>query len=101
MYSGIKHYRRKLEEMIATDLFTHKSAKDRLLEWMRQKKYIKTSEICQWGVDNYSPDRASRNARQLASEGKIRRMPKQKKIFYFGNIKEDIYEIIKFPESCL
>lgn len=81
---------------MTNDLFTHKSAKDRLFEWMKQKKYIKTSEICQWGVDNYSPDRASRNARQLATEGKIRRMNPQKKISYFGSIKEDVWEVINW-----
>ena len=76
------------------NLFIRKSAKDKLYDWLKQKKWARTSEVCQWGVDNYSPDRASRNARQLASEGRIHRMPDDKKLRLFGPIKEDVWEII-------
>ena len=76
-----------------TDLFNKLSAKDRLYQWMKKEnRPIRTSEILAWGVKNYS-NRADRNARQLASEFKICRMPERKKIMYFGNVKEEIWEI--------
>jgi len=80
-----------------TDLFLND--KQRLYEWLKRKKWAKTSEVCQWGVDNYSPDRASRNARQLAKEGKIRRMPPDKQDRIFPGSKEKIWEIIKWTEK--
>ena len=78
------------------DLFDNRSAKQKLYEWLKQKKWAKTSEVCAWGVNNYSPDRASRNARQLAKELKIRRMPPEKQERLFGKSKEKIWEIIPY-----
>ena len=75
------------------DLFLKKSAKDCLYDFIKTRKYVKTSDILKWGVENYS-NRADRNARLLASEGKIKRMDDQKKIMYFGNTKEEAWEII-------
>ena len=80
---------------MTTDLFAPKlTAKDRLYEWMKsQKRYIKTSEIIRYGVENYS-NRADRNARQLAQEGKIKRIDDQLKRMIFNKIKEDVWEVL-------
>lgn len=78
--------------MTQTDLFTHKTAKQKLYDFIRQKRYVRTSEIIRFALDNFS-NRGDRNARQLAREGRIRRMPHNKKIRLFGNIAEDVWEI--------
>jgi len=78
---------------LATDLF--KSKKQLLYDYIKQKGYAKTSEIIyDWGRQNFTT-RADRYARDLAAEGKIRRMPEQKKIRLFGNIHEEVWEL--FP----
>lgn len=66
--------------------------KDRLWNWLKTKGYVRTSEIIKWGTENFS-NRADRNARVLAEEGKLVRMDKQKKLRYFGNIREEVYEV--------
>ena len=71
-----------------------KSKKSQLLEWIKQKHYVKTSEILLWGTQNYS-NRASRNARQLTQDGNIRRLSHQEIILHFGKISEAVYEYIK------
>lgn len=75
-----------------TDLFDKRSSKERLWAWMLEQKYIKTSMIIKWGVENFS-NRADRNARQLAEEhpGIIRRLTDQEKERLFGPIQEDVY----------
>jgi len=73
-----------------TDLFDKRTSKEKLLDWMRQKKEARTSDIIKWGVDNYS-NRADRNARQLASEGYLRRMDDSEKRFRFHDCKEDVW----------
>jgi len=76
------------------DLYTPpKSKKDQLLDYIREKHWCKTSDIIRWGSEHYD-NRAGRNARQLASEGKIRRMSKEEKRFRFGNTKEDVWVVI-------
>ena len=84
---------------MVTDLFTKREpARIRLYKWMCQKKWAKTSEIIYiWGKENFTT-RADRYARDLASEGKIRRMPQEKKLRLFGPIKEDVWEIITWTE---
>ncbi len=76
-----------------TDLFDHRSSKTKLYDFIKSKGRVKTSEIIQWGCRNFS-NRADRNARQLAEEGLIKRMDKEKKIRYYGNIGEDVWEVI-------
>ena len=83
-----------------TYLFNQPPAKTRLYLWLRERKWAKTSEILRWGTDNYS-NRADRNCRLLAQEGKIKRMDKQKKICYFGHIAEEVWEIIQWPSSLI
>lgn len=73
-----------------TDLFDNRTAKEKLLDFMREKKWAKTSEILAWGLANYS-NRADRNARQLAQDGCLRRMSGDEKIFRFGKIAEDVW----------
>ncbi len=77
--------------MPQTDLFMSK--KQLLYEYIKQKKYIKTHEVIAWGLDHFC-NRAERYARELAQEGKIKRMPDSKKKFYFSGVKEDIWEIM-------
>ena len=78
-----------------------KSKKELLYEYIRQKGYVKTSDVIyDWGKKNFTT-RADRYARDLAEEGRIRRLHPDKKKFYFPGIKEDVWEIVKFPESCL
>ena len=74
-----------------TDLFLkEKSKKEQLLDYMRQMRWTKTSAIIKWGLDNFHT-RSERDARDMAQEGKIKRMDKDEKVFRFGNIKEDVW----------
>ena len=75
------------------DLFDKTTSKNLLYGWLKKRGHAKTSEIIQWGCRNFS-NRADRNARQLAEEGLIKRMDKEKKIRYYGNIGEDVWEVI-------
>jgi len=73
-----------------TDLF--KSKKEQLLDFIRAKHYVRTSDVIKWGSLNYC-NRAERYARTLAEEGKIIRLTQQEKVFRFGKTREDIWEI--------
>lgn len=83
--------------MVKQDLFLN--AKERLWEWLKQKKWAKTSEIIYWGVTEGYSNRAARNARILAKEGKIRRMKPDKKALRFPNCREEIWEVIPWTET--
>lgn len=78
------------------DLFIteKKSKKDLLLDYIKSIHYARTSQIIAWGVRNYC-NRADRNARQLATEGRIKRISDEEKIFRFQDTREDIYEFIQ------
>jgi hypothetical protein len=79
---------------IATDLFLEpKTKKQQILDFIKQKKWVRTSEVIAFGLSIYT-DRGDRYARDLASEGKIRRMPKDLKNFRFNNTKESIWEFV-------
>ena len=75
-----------------TDLFpkTGKSKKQQLLEWMKEKHWVKTSDVVAWGLQNRHI-RAERDARDFAEQGLLKRMDKDEKILRFGNIKDDIW----------
>ena len=75
------------------DLFDKTTSKNLLYGWLKKRGHAKTSEIIQWGCRNFS-NRADRNARQLAKEGLIRRMDEDKKVMYFGNTKESVWEVV-------
>jgi len=78
--------------MTQTDLFPQRlSDKDLLCEFMKQKRWARTSEIIRFGSEHFS-NRADRNARQLAREGLIRRMNKQLQDLRFGKIGERVWE---------
>ena len=77
-----------------TDLFSkEKPKKDQLLDFIRDRVWVRTSEIITWGSKNYY-NRAERTARDLASEGLIRRMPEELKKLRFSKTREDVWEII-------
>ena len=75
------------------DLFVTKSKKEMLLDYIKSIHYARTSQIIAWGVRNFC-NRADRNARQLATEGRIKRISDEEKIFRF-NTKEDIWEFVQ------
>ena len=76
--------------LLMTDLF--KSKKEQLLDFIRAKNYVRTSDVIKWGSLNYC-NGAERHARTLAKEGKIIRLTQQEKVFRFGKTREDIWEI--------
>lgn len=69
-----------------------KSKKAQLLDWIRFHGAVKTHEVLQWGIANYS-NRAERDARLLAQEGKIRRLTKIEQRDEVGNAKEAVWVI--------
>lgn len=74
------------------DLFQKRTAKERLWDWMLEQKYIKTSMVIRWGVDNFS-NRALRTSRELANEHPdiIHKLTDEEKDRLFGKIKEDVW----------
>jgi len=76
------------------DLFEKpRTQKEKVLDFIIKKHWAKTHEVIEFGLKNYMTG-ADRYARQLAGEGKIKRMPDSEKVFRFGNIKEDVWEAI-------
>lgn len=82
--------------MVQQDLFqkTSRDKKEQLLEFIQFRRRVKTSEVIRWGIDNYH-NRADRDARDLAKEGKIRRMNPEVKERIYGHIKEDVWEMVE------
>ena len=77
-----------------TDLFLEtKSKKDQLLDYIKSIHYARKSQIIAWGCRNFC-NRADRNARQLATEGRIKRINNEEKNFRFAKTAEDIWEYI-------
>lgn len=77
--------------MLNTDLF--KSKKEQVYDFIRQKGRARTSEVAAFGVKIYHPDRACRDARDLAKEGRIGRLKQDLKIRYYPPTKEEIWTI--------
>ena len=77
--------------MKSYDLF-QKPNKERLYDFICAKKYAKTSECIRFASNNFS-NRGDRDCRLLAQEGRIKRMDKDMKIRYFGNLKESVWII--------
>ena len=75
------------------DLFVKpKSKKEQLLEFIKVRHWVKTSEVIDWSREiGHKMNRADRTARDLADEGKIIRMSKDEKLLRFGNIHEDVW----------
>ena len=77
------------------DLFDKRSVKSKLVDFMKAKQYIRTSEVIRWGYEHYS-NTAERTARKLAQKGLIRRLNDLEKFQRFGyNLKEDVWYYIK------
>jgi len=72
------------------DLLDNRSDKDKLFDWMKSRSWTRTSDVIKWGSQNYS-NRAERNARALAAEGKIRRMTDEEKKAITGILTEDVW----------
>jgi len=76
-----------------TDLIDKRTVKEKLLEFIREKKVVKTHSVIEWGLKNFT-NRADRTARDLATEGKIRRMEDSQKKFLFPDCREDVWSYI-------
>ena len=79
---------------MTTDLFAppkRMSKKQQLLDWIQENRYVKTHEVIAWGVAHYT-NGAERYARQLAQEGKLRRLNDAEKVVLYGRLKEDVWE---------
>jgi len=74
------------------DLFEPpKSKKDQLLDFIQARHYAPTHEVIRWGLDNLHI-RADRDCRDLAQEGKIRRMTEEEKLTSrWARSKEDVW----------
>ena len=72
-----------------------KSKRQMLLDWFRKskKKYIRTSDVIKWGIENYS-NRSERDARSLREEGHIVRLSKEEKLAARLKTKEDLYQVL-------
>lgn len=68
------------------------SKKDLLLGWMKTVSIFKTSDVIEWGRANFY-NRASRTARDLASDGYIRRLTDAEQYTVFGKIGEKVWII--------
>lgn len=79
---------------MVTDLYDKRTAKEKLLDFIRAKKIVFTHEVIAWGVANHS-NRADRDARLLANQGFIERMSPERKrqVFYHNNFKEEVWEL--------
>ena len=75
-----------------TDLF-QKTKKEQILDFIREKTWVRTSEIIAFGSRIFY-NRAERTARDLATEGKIRRMPEHLKELRFPRTKEEVWEVV-------
>jgi len=82
--------------MVQQDLFTRPKVdyKQKLLEFIKARHHVKTSEVIRWGLDNYHT-RADRDARDLASEGRIRRMNPEVQERLYKYLREDVWEYIE------
>ncbi len=86
---------------MTNDLFLKKEpARIRLYNWLRKRNHALSHEIIEWGTRNHC-NWAMRRLNELKKEGKIREMPKNKRISYYGNTREQAWEVIRWPESCL
>jgi hypothetical protein len=77
------------------DLIDTRTDMERLTDWMRTKRYVRTSEVIKWGSENYS-NRALRNAQAFAQKNpaRLRRLTDDEKHRHFGYIKEDVWEVL-------
>ena len=72
--------------------------KERLLDWMQQRPYFRTSDVALWGVKNYS-NRALRNAQELCEAGHITRMTEEEKTAIYGPIGQGAWRVNKVDKT--
>ena len=77
--------------MVQTDLF--KSKKEQVFDFIKRMGRARTSEVAAFGVKIFHPDRACRDARDMAQAGKIGRLRDDLKVMFYGNTKEEIWTI--------
>lgn len=70
------------------------NAKEKLLAEIQRRQIMKTSDVIRYGMENFS-NRAERNMRQLHVDGKVIRMPEEEKLIKYGNLKEEIWKVLK------
>lgn len=80
-----------------TDFFDKRSAKTRLYEWLKVEKHALSHEIIAWG-QRHNCNWPMRRLHELTTEGKVRRMPDEKRINFYGNGREQAWEIIGFTD---
>jgi hypothetical protein len=76
-----------------TDLFEIKTKKQELLDFIRLKRRVSTADVMAWGLREHYIS-ADRKARELATEGKIRRIPDSGKTAQELMSKQDYWEAI-------
>jgi hypothetical protein len=76
------------------ELMEKLTAKQRLIEWLSTKQYVRTSEIMRWGSNGGYSNRADRNCRELRQEGFLRRLDHEETKRIFGETKEQAYEVV-------
>ncbi|MFA5388891.1 MAG: hypothetical protein WC312_03955 [Candidatus Omnitrophota bacterium] len=77
--------------LLKDDLFLTK--KEQVYQFIKQRGRCRTSEVAAFGVSIYHPDRACRDARELAREGRIWRMRKDLQEALYGNSREEFWSV--------
>ena len=70
------------------------SKKEELFNFIRDRRYVPTHQVLQWGCDNFCNE-AVRRAQELVQEGKLKRMSKDDKLLRFGKIREAVFEFVE------
>lgn len=76
-----------------TDLLISK--KEQVYQFIKQRGRARTSDVAAFGVSIYHPDRACRDARDMAAEDppRIWRIRKDLQDILYPNTKEDVWSI--------
>jgi hypothetical protein len=75
------------------DLFTAVlPKKEQLFLHIKEKRWCRTSDVIKWGIENFS-NRADRDARLLAQEGRIVRLTEDEERFYGFKGKEGVWRV--------
>lgn len=74
---------------------TYMTKKEQLLRFIQRNRRVRTSDVIKWGSYNYL-NRAERTSRDLATEGRIKRLSDHEKIIHgYGKTKESVWEFVK------
>ena len=77
---------------LVTDMF--KSKKEQIVDFIKQRHYARTSDVIKFGLSIYT-NRGDRYARDLAEEGRIKRLDEWNKKMLFKDTREEIWEWVK------